>query len=1143
MSRVTTFLMLMAVLLGGFASQASADNLFARVRGVVVDSSGAVLPNVSVTATNLSTGIATVIKSGSDGLYEFLNLPTGQYMVSAEAPNFKTFRTGPITLTLDQVYVQNITMEVGATTQVVEVEANTVQVDTTSMEHTQVITGTKIADMPLNGRNWITLQQLQPGVVASSDRFTTNYATNGSQTQQNSYLVNGLDTNDIALNTPLVIPSPDAIAEFDLVTSTINPEYGRNSGAILNAEFKSGTNSFHGDLFEFYRDTFLNTKPYFSPTPTVFHQNQFGGTVGGPIWKNHTFGFFSYQGRRFREIQPGYTGGSVTQVFTDAERGGDFSADVASPIFPDFPSDNPSPFALVGEDGTTYPAGTPFSTIFPTGHIPSVDFNPLAVTLLDKYVPHENANGNQFQWTPVESGNTDQYIYRVDHQFNDRDRISTTGLIENSPTTSDISFDGGTLPGFAELDAGHTKQFTASWIHTFNSTTMNEFRAGYARLHFFSVQPVTVAQPSSFGFDITPQLASGASMPQVQLDDYFTIGFSYQGPQPRADQTYQITDNFSKNLGKHAFKFGFEGRRFQEDNPFAFVNNGYIGFDPGAQYSSGNDGVDYLLGIPATNDFEETSGGQNRARGYEYYSYFQDQFRVLSNLTLTYGFGWDVETPLVDTFNHNRAIACFRPGQVSNIYPPDTATGTGAPAGIVYPGDPGCPPGGYTTTFRNVGPRVGFAWSPDWGKFSGGPGKLSIRGGYGVYYNRSEEEQVLQNLQTPPFSLTSFGVTNPSFVNPYQDVTGTLPAEPNPFPYAPPPAGAAVDFSQYEPFTLNVFDPHTLTPTSENFNLTVQRQLPAASVLTVAYVGALAQHLEQTYDANPGVNPAGCAADPTCVATRAAQRLYFPGNFTYEGDIYGGIGVESTLGTSNYNSLQISLNKATTHGLSFLLAYTYSHSLDYGSGFENAEGNSTYWPADPGINYGDSVFDARHRLVISYTYQIPSPSQLGVVKTILGGWQITGATSLQTGFPIAFSEGSDYHSLVCDGYNKYGCPDRPDYVGGFKTMDARTLTTVGSNTAHYYFLPSEFSREVIGTIGDYKRDTFHGPGLNNTDLALFKNIKLTEAKSLQLRLESFNTFNHTQFSLPSGNIDSSLFGTITGAAAPRIVQLAGKFYF
>ncbi len=366
-----------------------ADDVYARIRGSVTDATGAAVPGVAIKAVNTATQVTTEVATSDSGAFEFLNLQPGTYDVSASKTGFNTTTTRNLTLVLNQVYEMNVALEVGQVNQSVEVEANPAQVETTNTQLGTVIENKEITGLPTLNRNWVTLQQIQPGVVGTSDRFSNNYATNGSQSQQNSFLINGTDSNDLPLNTPLIIPSEDGIQEFDYVTSTINPEYGRNSGGILNATFKSGTNAVHGDAFEFYRDTFLNGRNFFQKGNPIFHQNQFGGTVGAPIIKDKTFIFLSYQGTRSRQPNGGPQDVTV------------FSADQRNGIFPDIATSTAkSPIPLVGESGATFAAGTPYNVLFPTGHIPAADINSISKKYMS-YVPPPNLGATQYSFTPI----------------------------------------------------------------------------------------------------------------------------------------------------------------------------------------------------------------------------------------------------------------------------------------------------------------------------------------------------------------------------------------------------------------------------------------------------------------------------------------------------------------------------------------------------------------------------------------------------------------------------------------------------------------------------------------------------------------------------------------------------------------------
>jgi Carboxypeptidase regulatory-like domain len=1169
MHRLSLWVKLLALVVAfGFLSAgvAVADELYARIRGTVTDATGASVPDATVTVTNTGTGISKSMTTGPDGLFELVNLPIGSYKLTAVKTSFKTFTETGITLAVNQIYVVNVRLEVGTVTEQILIEAAPTQVETTSMQLGIVITGQKIVDLPLNGRNWIQLQQTQPGVVASSDRFTSNFATNGSQTQQNSYLINGTDSNDLPLNSPVVIPSPDAIAEFQLVTNTINPEYGRNSGGILNAVIKSGTNSLHGSAFDFYRDTSLNARNFFLPKPQVFHQNQFGGTIGGPVWKDHTFWFFSYQGTRARQAQAGQIGS--TPVFTAAQRAGSFGATAFTPA----KSKNKSPIPLFGDSaspcpvsgGTPCAAGTAYSSLFSTGNIPTQDLNSVALSLMNQFVPLPNFAGNLFTFNPVTVNSADQYLYRVDHTFNAHDTIWFYNFIQTNPSTDALPFTGSTLPGIPQFAARHTKQYTAAWMHTFSPTTTNEFRAGYTRFNFDAVEPVNPTLPSSAGFTgINPQVPSKAGLPVIAVTGLFTLGFSDNGPQPRIDQTYQLTDNLSKVYGKHSLKFGFEGRRFNVSNPFFARLGGHYDFAGRGAFSTGNAGADYLLGFP--DSYFQTSGNFIDGQAYEYYFYAQDQWKIRSNLTLIYGMGYQIDTPITDRFNNARAINCFRPFQQSAVFPT-------APRGLTFPGDTGCSSSGYATHYNDFGPRVGFAYSPNWGRISGGPGKFSIRGGYGIYFNRGEEELTLQNLNAPPFSLASNGIAdvagNPSFIAPFTDIkcvdqngkaiAGCVPSGPsvsipNKFPFTVPAAGSAVDFGFFESFSLNVLDPNLRVPYAMNYNLTIQRELPGRMIASVGYVGSVARRLQSTHELNPGINPAGCAANPTCVANRGNQPVRFPGNFNFPGNIFGGIGQQSTDGSSHYNSLQISVNKAPSHGLTFLASYTYSHSLDFGSSFENSSfggANRGQNPFNPRLNYGDSQFDARHRLVFSSTYELPSIRKIhgfgGIPSRFTDGWRFAGIATLQSGFPVDIRN-TGLRSLTCDNFVFYACWDVPNVTGPVQLLDPRTGTSThpvsGATQANSFFTAQSFALEAFGTFGNVGRNPFHGPGINNFDMMVAKDTRITESTKIELRLEMFNVWNHAQFNNPSGNINSGLFGRVTTAKDPRILQLAGKFYF
>jgi hypothetical protein len=1135
------------------ASAAKAQSLYGSIRGTITDSTGGVVPDVTVAATNMATGVSQQVKTHSDGTYSFLQLAIGDYSVKAGKTGFQTFNATRIHLDVNTVYTQDIHLTVGAMTEQVEVEASAIQVETNSSQLGVVIDSNQIVNMPLIGRNFVNLQQMQPGVVGGADRFgtgtSTNYATNGGESQFNVFLIDGTDTNDLVLNTNTFIPSPDAISEFRMVSGTMNAEYARSSGAIVSAVIKSGTNSFRGDAFDFYRDTFLNSKDPFTGKRQLYHRNEFGGTIGGPVIKNHTFFFFSYQGARAGEPQPGEENQNPV-VYTTAQLGGAFGTSVTS--------SHASPFPLWGDpcppSGAKCPAGTSYSTLFASGNIPTLDFSPFSTDLVTKYVPLPNSGACNcvFAWNGTRQDSDNQYLVRIDQTFTSRDSLWGTWFMESFPVVETVPFVGATLPGFAESNKEHFKFLSLAWTHVINDHMMNELRGGYNRFNYDAVEPATPLLPSSVGFNIAPQDPAGAAFPVIDISGMFHLGFSEAGPQPRIDQVYQAADNLTLTHGNHTMKFGFEMRRWEVFNPFLSNNDGLFAFRSYGTYSTGNAGADFLLGIPTR--YTQSSGALEDSRARQYYSYFQDQFRLHPNLTLTYGLGWTIDTPMNNQAYGGHGQVAFRPGQQSVVFP-------NAPVGVVYQGDPGVNAAG-ATLWKQFGPRVGFAYSPNGGNWlTGGAGKTSLRGGFGIYYDRSETEQADQVVGMPPFAVTTaVGVQgagspplqiNPSFANPFQDISTGATVN-NPFPFGGPsptvPFTAANGNLPIFGFCCAVLDSGARDPIVYNFNLTLERQLTSSAILSVGYVGSVAHHLT--------------AGLPVNLATG----LDSSGNpiTRYDSPTYGPIDTLFSMGNSHYHSLQTSVNKRLSHGLQLLVSYTYSHSIDDTSGFENSTfgtfggefgGFSSIRASNPycfpGCDYASSIYDARHRLTIGYTYQVPGLHKNGLLNRATSGWTISGFTTFQTGFPLDVIDSAS-PSGGCNGNGDFSCWDAPNQVGPVQYENPRTTGNWFNPNA---FAPvtceaagcsaSGVSPTSVAAYGNAPRNVLRGPGVNNWDLTLFKDTQITESKKFELRIEFYNIFNHTQFD-PNGvitDIGQSNFGAATNTLPPRRIQLAGKVYF
>ncbi len=1186
--RMLSFWQRIAVIFGLTAAlgAAWAADVNGRIRGTVTDPSGAVVAGVQITATNVATGVSRETVSGGDGGYFFPQLPVGTYSIFATSSAFKKFQASGITLNIDQEYVEDIHLQVGSASEVVQVNASAVQVNTTDMQLNNIVNSKQMQELPLINRSFTGLELTLPGVQAASDRFAGNYSVSGAQSQQSEYLINGADTNDITLNSISIQPNLDAIDQFNLIEGPLNAEYDRNSGGIVSATIKAGTNHIHGDAFEFYRDTFLNTLSYFQKklntttgkytgTVTPYHQNIFGGTVGGPAIKDKLFFFGAYQGTR-QVVPQGSTSNCCSpgssQVYSSSNLSGDFSYDLAAGAF----LPNPIP-ASVTIPGCTTPGETwDVCAAALNGVFPASSFNSIATKLVGQYVPKPNNGTYGYTFNPVATTTTNQYIARGDYSLNPRNQFYGLYILQKSKSPETLPFTGASLPGFGDQSTSSINQITLDYVRQFSSTLVNDFSPHYTRFNFAAVSPQHTVSPSSLGFNINPQLAAAASVPTMDVEggaQLFELGFSQNGPQPRIDQVIQLDDTVSKVFGSHTLKFGYDGRRFNVSNPFGARNSGSFAYSGTGTYSTGDAGLDFLLGIP--DSYNQGSGAEIQADAFLNYFFAQDSWKVTQSLTLNYGVGYSIDTPLYNNQYQGEAVACVIAGQQSKVFP-------AAPVGFDYPGDPGCTNAGQATTrYSELGPRLGFAWSPTVGFLSGGQErKFALRGGFGIYYNRTEEESSLQTLETPPFGTNSAGNNlngaSPAFANPFADINGGASAA-NPFPYAFPTKGQTVDFTALEPlYNISTYGPKFRAPYAENFQISMEREFPSQAVVRVSYVGSLARHNQSVYDAN-AVTPAGhtaCAAgleySPVtgsmvdCTKHANEESYYFPQNTT-SGTIdpasgvpgYLDVGVVSSGASSSYHSLQAELTKGMTHGLTMQVSYTYAHALDTASSFEGSgfgeSGQRGYNQFQPALNYGDSAFDARHRLVITPLYVVPkfSGSEFSPLNLALSGWEISGIMTFATGFPVDVSyAGGSSNSLWCPYYfNYYACPDVPNQVAGIQKTNIRGTH---SGTRAQYFQKTSFANEPIGVFGNTHRSPLHGPGSNNTNIVLAKNFILNSERniSIQMRMESDNVFNHTQFNSPSSTWNdnalanpNSSFGFITGSAAARQTQLGAKVYF
>jgi carboxypeptidase family protein/TonB-dependent receptor-like protein len=1088
------------------------QGLTGSISGVVKDPNGGVVPNAKVTAKNVDTNAEAVTQTDDTGFYRILNLAPANYMVSAEAIGFRRTSTSPQELTIAQALRVDVNLEIGQVTETVTVTSGSSQINTEDAQLGQAIT--QIPNLPnisgANGRNPLNLAGLMAGVSMTPPGGTgveTNgigpFSVNGQRTQANNYLLDGVDSNDLAINIPDSIGqiSPNALAEFRIVTGAMKAEYGRNGGAVVEAITRSGGNQWHATAEEVFRNTKLNATPFFqnvspggapgflpsgAPRKPQWNTNDYDANLGGPIKKDKTFFFVSYLGFRRRQ---GVTNSAT--VFTAADR------------------------AAIQSLGT--PAAKAVLALVPAA-----------------------SSGNTLFSAPSNSLNRDQGIARLDQRFSDRNSLSFTYFIEKSIAADPFAFGGSTVPGFGTTGVTNFYNYVLRDTETFSSNLVNDARAGFHRRVSPGVLPVNHTTPAQLGFTgINPDDAANAGPPWFIITGYSNFGNTIQGPQARNDNTWQYADTVSWVKGKHAFKFGADYRAYEQNQLFTFINNGYYIFD-GSSIQQGlvpapAPGVsaplnDFIHGVPF--EFIQNSSSHQGYRDRFASLFFQDDWKATRNLTLNLGLRWEYNAPLTELNNHLNA---FRAGQQSTVFPT-------APVGLVYPGDKGVPQSTYNHDWNNFGPRVGFAWDP----FSNG--KLSVRGGYGVFFDAPVSELTLQFLTAPPFGIQPFTLYSTDMTHPYSTATGTKPI-PNPFPFSPPKPGSNFDFTNIAPVGLTVMDPNFSTPYSQQWNLQAQYQIAPSWLASVTYVGTNGVKLLYRSQIDPSV------ITPTASTANTNQRRIFnlgnPQDAAYGGAVFAGVTDQQSAANSNYNALQAELRTNLWHGLQMTHAYTWSHSIDDASGLRvNTTGNVYNRLGDR----GNSEFDIRHLYVGSVIYALPwLKDQKGFAGHVLGGWNLSIIQTFHTGLPFDITESTD--RCLCGGGG-----NRPDYVGGnVQFVDPRTnafglqnayFDGTGGGTATAATNPF-FHRVGSGTsiatgagrYGTFGRDVFHGPGVINTDFGLSKQVRITERQTLEVRGEAFNLFNHTNFNNPQGSISSNAFGRITTALDPRLVQITARYFF
>jgi hypothetical protein len=1171
----------------------------ASISGTVKDPSGAIVSGATVIATNVDTGVATTQTTNGQGFYSFQSLPLGKYTIDVKQNGFKAYRQTDVVLDVNSALIVDVVLQVGEATQTVEVSSSALHVDTENTQMGEVITGNEMTSVPLVSRSYTDLMALQPGVVPTSsglsgalagpfnstgvvlplvsgDLNAGGLSVNGMREADNGFLLNGATVQEVGFGGTAVIPNLDSIAEFRILTNNFDAEYGNYSGGQINVITKSGTNAFHGDAFEFLRNTDFDAANYFAQgIRGAYHQNQYGGTLGGPVKHDKIFFFADYQGNRV--VQGESTG--LVAVPSMAEHTGNFS-DRASQLTGTVVG---SAWAntLQGELGYPVSVGENYYTpgcvssatcVFPNAQIPMTAFSTPAKNILP-FIPDPN-QGTFFQ-------STSEALTVNDSKTSGRmDANTQFGLLSAYYFFDNYSlvnpYPTATVPGFAASGTGRTQVVNLGDTKTFGNSSVNEARFEYVRNNILVNDPSNggAVTLDSLGFTTGPstlgivvQNPSIQGVPELDFQS-FTVGVPSR-PNRYIQNTFEWLDNYSKVVGTHSLRFGGAYHYNQSTQNLSNVANGNFVYNTASE--TGIDFADFLIGAPA----QYVQGAALPFNGRSHYIglYGQDSWRVRSDLTLNYGLRWDVSTPWSEQHNE---IETLVPGKQSATFP-------GSPVGWVFAGDPGIPTTLAPVRYNNFGPRIGLAYSPTasdgfLAKVTGGPGQFSIRAGWGMFYTSFEGATSYNQIGAAPFGFFYVG-NNPSFITPFVNRQNGM-SQLQRFPVTFPPQNASptkpdnsLNWSVLLPIVSSpAIDIHNRVPYAEDYELSIERQFSKGTLLTVSYVGTQGHRLLSTLESNIGsqslclfllnpalspgkVNPNLAPGSPSCgpggedpgvgspiTLAAGVSAPGFPGVTSFattrvldgfnspSSDSFQSNGYFTTIGNSGYNSFQINL-RHTSKRLQTLLGYTYSKALDDASGY-----GEQINPLNHAASRALSAFNETNNFVFSYNYNLPF-DLLGGPKRLTNGWQVSGITRFATGIPVVVYE-SDDRSLLGTAFTG---PivldvDTPNVTAG-------PLNFKNPRSGQPYFNTSLFSLETLGQLGNSKRRFFAGPGINNWDMALVKNTMLTERFNLEFRAEFFNIFNHAQFQNVQGNINASNFGFAQSAAPPRIGQLALKLLF
>lgn len=1077
--------------------------------GAVRDASGGTIAGATVTATEKATGIVLTSKTNGSGEYQFNALKPGAYSVKASMDGFSSQEFPDVIVEVQGRPSLEFNLQVGSVSQTLEVKEQTPLLNTETADVGGVVRERQIVDLPLNGRRYSDLALLEPGIQRNltnpNNTAPDRFSSNGNLETQNYFALDGVDNNSGSTNlqegsTQNVQPPPDALQEFRVQTRTYSAEFGTSAGAVINATIKSGTNGFHGDVWEFLRNSKLDSNSYFNNLNGVkrgqFSQNQFGGTIGGPVIKNRTFFFFDMQNftsRRATTVQ--------SAVPTPLMKTGNFT-ELRPTLTTAVPSQQGCISGNVIASRCLDPTGVKLLSLYPDPNIPS------AVALQGRAQSWTGSPNYQFQYgVPVDILS---YDIRIDHNLNANNRIF--GRFSNyAVDKQDPPWTGNSIAGngnFATQYNIRGKSVALSWTSAISPSLLNELRGGFSRDNARS-NPLGLAVGTSlagdYGLTGIPASPFAAGIPPVNITGLQRLGTAPWRPQVQVAQVWQLLDTVSWLKGSHSMKFGFEYRHTSNNFLDAQSPQGQITSSGIYSGNSGLGAADFLLGDVSTASFTTPSVIHNYKVAYNFFA--QDSWRATKNLTVTYGVRYELFSPML---NHQNALANFT-----------YANG----GGFVQAKDGGWFDRSLIRPDKNDwAPRLGISYQA--------LDRVVLRGGYGIFYQhdvRIGSESVLG--ANPPFFYDQaisqvIGSTTPVF------------QLRNGFPggqFGP----VLLDLSRLQ---IRAQDPNQRTGYVQQTSFGPQIQLNESTVLDVSYVGNFGRKMNRLRNSNQGIYISGTGSSAVTsfpFANLNSTLTSTTGNHAF-------LELATNDGNTNYNGLLVSLRKRFSKGLGYGISYTWSK--NFADFVDNLTGGSTPQNA---YNYSAersfSPFDTTHRLVGNVVWSLPIGkgglilNRDGWVPTLLGGWQVNSIVSLQTGTPFTVTS-NDFSMTGGNHQSRANCVSNA-FAGA--TSDRSSIA--GGGAPGFYINPAAFAFPAAGTFGNCAPRAFHGPGLQNIDLSLFKQFPIRESWRVEFRTEFFNSFNHANFTNPNSTYTAAAlpsFGRVTNTVTdPRDIQFALKLYF